>query len=156
MTFDIQQLSQNHAEVIAEEWKYPGVYAFYDMTSDPEDYEELLTPSLRKNNYFQVMKDNHLFGFFVIEKASDSDDIVDMGLGIKPELTGNGLGQSFLLEILDYIRKNYSAKTVRLGVVSFNDRAKKVYEKVGFKQTMIYDQPTNGRVYPFIEMKKEL
>jgi len=79
-----------------------------------------------------------------------------MGLGIKPELTGNGLGQSFLLEILDHIRKNYSAKTVRLGVVSFNDRAKKVYEKVGFKQTMIYDQPTNGSVYPFIEMKKEL
>lgn len=156
MTFNIQKLSQDNAEVIADKWKYPGVCVFYDMTSDPEDYAELLTPSLRKNNYFQVMVDNQLFGFFVIEKASDSENIVDIGLGIKPELTGKGLGQSFLLEILDYIRKNYSAKTVRLGVVSFNNRAKKVYEKVGFKQTRIYDQPTNGSVYQFIEMKKEL
>lgn len=102
------------------------------------------------------MKGNTLFGFFVIEKALDSDDIVDIGLGIKPELTGNGLGQAFLLEILDYIRKNISVKTVRLGVASFNERAKKVYEKAGFVQTKIYDQPTNGSVYEFVEMKKEL
>ena len=156
VSFVIQKLSQNNAEAIADEWKYQGVYEFYNMTSDSEDYEELMTPSLRKDNYFQVMKGNTLFGFFVIEKALDSDDIVDIGLGIKPELTGNGLGQAFLLEILDYIRKNISVKTVRLGVASFNERAKKVYEKAGFVQTKIYDQPTNGSVYEFVEMKKEL
>ncbi|MCR1898862.1 GNAT family N-acetyltransferase [Irregularibacter muris] len=156
MTFDIQRLSQNNAEVIANEWKYPGVYEFYNMTSDPEDYKEIITPNLRKNNYFQVIKENKLFGFFVVEKASDSDDIVDMGLGIKPELTGKGLGQKFLLEILNYIYKNHSAKIIRLGVASFNHRAKKVYEKVGFRQTKIYEQATNGSVYEFIEMKKEL
>lgn len=156
MIFDIQKLSQNNAEVIADEWKYPGVYGFYNMASDPEDYEEIVTPSLRKNNYFQVMKDRALFGYFVVEKAADDEDMVDLGLGIKPELTGNGMGQIFLLEILDYIRKNYSVKIVRLGVASFNERAKKVYEKAGFVQTKIYDQPTNGSVYKFIEMEKEL
>lgn len=156
MSFDIQKLSQNNAEVIANEWKYTGIYEFYNMTSDPEDYEEIITPNLRENNYFQVIEDNKLFGFFVIEKDSDNDDIVDMGLGIKPELTGSGLGQNFLLEILNYIYKNHSAKIVRLGVATFNDRAKKVYEKAGFRQTKIYDQSTNGSLYEFVEMTKEL
>lgn len=52
VSFVIQKLSQNNAEAIADEWKYQGVYEFYNMTSDPEDYEELMTPSLRKDNYF--------------------------------------------------------------------------------------------------------
>lgn len=156
MTFDIQKLSQTNAEIIADEWKYPDIYAFYNMTSDPEDYEEITTPHLRKDNYFQVNLDNQLFGFFVVEYAQETSNTVEIGLGIKPESTGNGLGYDFVLEILDYIREDYSAETVRLAVASFNLRALKIYEKVGFTQTRVYKQQTNGSIYEFIEMEKEL
>src|SRR5699024_2207346 len=106
-----------------DEWKYDGKYSFYNMTEDLEDYEEIISPLLRKSNYFQVIKNNELFGFFVLEQAVD---IVSMGVGIKPELTGNGFGLQFVLLILDYIKKNYSISTVRLGVAEFNIRAQKV------------------------------
>lgn len=41
MLFEFQRLTQNHTIKIANEWKYDGVYSFYDMTEDIEDYEEL-------------------------------------------------------------------------------------------------------------------
>lgn len=155
MAFDIERLDQPSAYSIANEWKYPDVYSFYDMTSDPEDYEEIMDPLLRAENYFQVLKDDRLFGFFVVEKNPDHN-VMNMGLGIRPELTGKGLGQAFVSEIITYIHKNYSVKTLRLGVAAFNKRAQKVYEKIGFKQTKMYDQETNGSIYPFIEMEIKL
>lgn len=155
MAFDIERLDQPSAYSIANEWKYPDVYSFYDMTSDPEDYEEIMDPLLRAENYFQVLKDDRLFGFFVVEKNPDHN-VMNMGLGIRPELTGKGLGQAFVSEIITYIHKNYSVKMLRLGVAAFNKRAQKVYEKIGFKQTKMYDQETNGSIYPFIEMEIKL
>lgn len=72
---------------------------------------------------------------------------------MKPELTGNKLGFQFISQILDYVRQNYSVSTVRLGVAKFNIRAQKAYEKAGFIKTREYQQPTNGVMYPFMEME---
>ncbi|MGB6179554.1 GNAT family N-acetyltransferase [Carnobacterium sp.] len=150
MNIKIDMLSQQNAVKIADEWKYDGEYSFYNMTEDPEDYEEIISPILRENNYFQVIINNELFGFFVLEQT---DDIVNMGVGIKPELTGNRLGVQFISLILDFIKENYFIPTVRLGVAKFNIRAQKVYEKVGFTKTREYQQPTNGTTYTFVEME---
>jgi ribosomal-protein-alanine N-acetyltransferase len=38
-------MTPDRAHLIAREWKYPAPYDFYDMTADPEDLEEFLTPS---------------------------------------------------------------------------------------------------------------
>lgn len=150
MNIKIDKLNQQNARKIADQWKYDGKYSFYNMTEDPEDYEEIISPLLRENKYFQVIRNDELFGFFVLEQMAD---IVDMGVGIKPELTGNGFGVQFILLILDYIKENYSVSTVRLGVAKFNTRAQKVYEKVGFTKTREYQQPTNGAVHTFVEME---
>ncbi|SDQ24210.1 GNAT family N-acetyltransferase [Carnobacterium viridans] len=150
MNFKIDKLSQQNAMKIADDWKYDGEYSFYDMTEDPEDYEEIISPLLRENNYFQVIKNEEFFGFFVLEQTVDT---VDMGVGIKPELTGNRLGVQFISLILNYIKENYSVTTVRLGVAKFNIRAQIVYEKVGFTKTREYQQPTNGTTYTFVEME---
>lgn len=150
MNIKIDKLSQQNAEKIADDWKYDGEYSFYDMTEDIEDYEEIISPLLRENNYFQVIRNDELFGFFVLEQT---ENIVDMGVGLKPELTGNGLGIQFIFLILNYIKENYSVPTVRLGVAKFNIRAQKVYEKAGFIKTREYEQPTNGATYTFVEMK---
>lgn len=150
MDTQIQKLSQKNAEEIANEWKYEEKYSFYNMTEDPEDYEEIISPVLRKSNYFQVVENNELFGFFVLEQSAD---IVDMGLGMKPELTGNGLGSQFISLIIIYVKQHYSVSTIRLNVAKFNIRAQKCYEKSGFIKTREYQQPTNGALYPFVEME---
>lgn len=54
MLFEFQRLTQNHAIKIANEWKYDGVYSFYNMTEDIEDYEEL-------RSQMSIMKRKHIF-----------------------------------------------------------------------------------------------
>ena len=53
MTQTITTLSQENALKIANEWHYDAPYDFYDMQNDIEDYEEIISPSLRQNNYYQ-------------------------------------------------------------------------------------------------------
>lgn len=44
------------AREIADDWKYPAPYDFYDMTADPEDYREFVTPELWPEFFLQVRK----------------------------------------------------------------------------------------------------
>lgn len=48
----IEPLRQSNAEEIANNWHYEGIYSFYDMQADPEDYEEILSPEARGNHYY--------------------------------------------------------------------------------------------------------
>ncbi|PRY83597.1 hypothetical protein [Alkalibacterium olivapovliticus] len=85
----IQQLSQENAVDIANNWRYDGIYSFYDADADKEDYEELVTPELRENSYFEVLENKALIGFFSVDYDSDKKT-VDLGLGMKPSLTSKG------------------------------------------------------------------
>jgi ribosomal-protein-alanine N-acetyltransferase len=40
-------------------------------------------------------------------------------------------------------------------VAEFNERARKVYERVGFVTTRSFEEETNGGTYPFLEMERE-
>lgn len=153
MQLKIGLLSDENAKDIADNWKYPDLYSFYNMTEDPEDYEEMTTPSLRADNYFQVLNDNELFGFFTL---SLTESIVEIGIGIKPEYTSKGLGEEFIKTIIEFIKDNYNISTIRLGVAEFNTRAQKVYNRLGFSKTRKYSQKTNNAIYTFIEMELSL
>jgi RimJ/RimL family protein N-acetyltransferase len=54
-------------------------------------------------------------------------------LGLKPNLCGKGLGLSFIKFGMDYAEKFLQTKCLRLSVAAFNERAIKVYVKVGFE-----------------------
>ena len=64
ISMKIEPLSQSNAEEIANHWHYEGIYAFYDMQADSEDYEEILSPEARGDHYYQVLKNDELYGFF--------------------------------------------------------------------------------------------
>jgi ribosomal-protein-alanine N-acetyltransferase len=81
----IKKMNQIEAEDIANNWKYEGVYSFYDMTEDVEDYEEIISPTLRGDRYFSVIEDEKLIGFFCVEQ--DNNDI-EIGLGTKTRTYG--------------------------------------------------------------------
>lgn len=65
MRFVFRPLSQRNALEIANEWKYDGIYSFYDMTADAEDYEEFVDETLRnQNDHYEVLENGALVGFF--------------------------------------------------------------------------------------------
>ena len=68
----IAYLTQANADQIARKWHYNGQYSFYDMENDPEDLEEIITPKLRGNKYYQVLNDkDELVGYFCLERLSE-------------------------------------------------------------------------------------
>jgi len=89
MNYELVPMTMRFAEEI-DGWHYEGAYSFYDLSTDPEDREEFLDSANWENAYFAVLDDEaRLVGYFVFEK--DGDDLV-LGLDMRPDLTGRGLG----------------------------------------------------------------
>jgi ribosomal-protein-alanine N-acetyltransferase len=151
----VQQLTQENALHIANNWKYAGEYSFYDITADDEDYAEFIDEKRRKENYFEVYENDQLIGFFSIEH-NQKEKVIDLGVGMKPEWTGKGKGQPFLESILPFIKQSYEIDTVTLAVATFNKRAITVYERLGFERIEIFTMRTNGGEYEFLSMKKQI
>ncbi len=134
-------------------WRYEPPYDFYDWTSDPDDLEELLDPERRKDAYFSAFdEEGALVGFFGIEAK---DGTVDVGLGLRPDLTGARLGLDFLLAGLDFARERHSPTRFTLAVATFNERAIRVYERAGFRRERVYMHHTNGGEFQFLAMARE-
>lgn len=150
MIFEIRKMNQSEAMEIADDWKYENEYSVYDMTEDAEDYEEITSETKRADNYFSVLNNNRLYGFFCISKKENE---IELGLGMKPEHTGKGKGIEFVYHILDYVIANYRAQAISLLVASFNIRAYKVYEKAGFTAKGTTTVSINGENHEFVKME---
>jgi [ribosomal protein S18]-alanine N-acetyltransferase len=134
-------------------WHYDPPYDFYDATSDPDDLEELLDPKRRKDAYFSVFDDDGvLVGFFQFEREGTR---VDIGLGMRPDLTGRGLGGEYLRAGLEFARRHYSPERLTLSVATFNERAILVYRRAGFRRNTVYWHNTNGGEYLFLSMTRK-
>ena len=150
-------LSQKNARIIADEWHYDGQYAFYDMKNDQEDYDEIISPQLRKNNYFQVLDTNgNLVAFFCLDPDKKKKEQVEVGLGLAPNLTGRGLGSEFMSVIENFVKDNYDYKVIVLSVADFNLRAIKVYQRAGYVKRNTEMVHSNGGIYKFDIMSKKI
>ncbi|MBC6356882.1 GNAT family N-acetyltransferase [Lactobacillus helsingborgensis] len=151
----IAMLSQKNALIIADKWHYNGQYAFYNMKNDQEDYDEIISPQLRKNNYFQVLdEDDNLVAFFCLDPDKEKKEQVEVGLELSPNLTGRGLGSEFMTVIENYVKNNYDYQVIVLAVAEFNLRAIKVYQKAAYVNTGTEMVHSNGGIYKFNIMTK--
>lgn len=146
----IKQITQHQAEDIAYNWHYTDPYSFYDLDADEEDLNEFLDPARRGNSTFAVSHNDDLLGFFTVQPVDGHT--CDIGLGMRPDLTGRGAGQDFLKLVLSYVNMNFVPERITLSVATFNTRAIKVYVKAGFTTVEKYMQDTNGSSYEFIKM----
>jgi ribosomal-protein-alanine N-acetyltransferase len=133
-------------------WRYPGEYAFYNMAADPEDAAEILNPAIWPGRFFAGLTgQKELAGFFEYERQGDA---LVIGLGLRPDLTGRGIGLVFIRSGLDFGRGLYRPKSFRLRVATFNRRAIKVYKRAGFKPEGIEWFTLNGKAWEFLWMNR--
>lgn len=131
-------------------WRYIAPYGFYD--ADPEDLVELRDPERRENVYFSVRDgEERLVGFFQFER---NDEAVDVGLGLRPDLTGQGRGLEFVLSGLEFAEGRFGPDGFTLSVATFNDRAIAVYERAGFRRGEVSLHETNGGEHEFLRMER--
>ncbi|TAA67464.1 GNAT family N-acetyltransferase [Planococcus salinarum] len=150
MYYLFQPMTQRQAEEIAQNWHYEGDYSFYDMAADPEDLAEFLDAGQRKDAYFTVHQDGEMVGFYSFTQTSA--DTVDIGLGMKPELTGKGIGREFLKAGLKFAESAYRPDKITLSVAAFNKRAITLYRNSGFNEVERFAQATNGSTFEFVKM----
>ncbi|WP_459501480.1 GNAT family N-acetyltransferase [Bacillus sp. C1] len=150
MNYTFEVMTQKQAEEIAYHWHYEGKYSFYDMEADQEDLAAFLDFKIRGETTFAVSENGQFVGFFSFHKIDIHT--VDIGLGMKPNMTGNGLGLAFIKEGLAFCERKYQPKYITLLVATFNERAIKVYRKVGFEAIGTFIQKTNGGHFEFLKM----
>ncbi len=147
--FAIRPMTVEDATEIAA-WRYPEPYDFYDWDRDPDDLSDLLDPAGWGVKYFAADDENgRLAGSFAF---TVSDDVVEIGLGLRPDLTGRGLGGAYLETGLQFASETFGGRDHALAVAAFNQRAITVYERAGFRATRRYEHFTNGALHEFVWM----
>jgi [ribosomal protein S18]-alanine N-acetyltransferase len=136
--YTLRQITRADAEEIST-WRYPEPYATYN--GNPSAIPGLLEPRYNYHSVFDGAGD--LVGYFCFgadatipegrKRGLYGDEALDVGLGMRPDLTGRGLGPEFVLAGLRFAREMFSPPAFRLTVAAFNLRAIAVYEKVGFE-----------------------
>lgn len=129
-------------------WRYPAPYHGYDMTE--ADPDELLQPEL---GFFAVVRGGPLIGF----RSFGSDGRVpgweydetalDTGGGLRPELTGQGLGKEAVATGLAFGRVRFAPAAFRVTVAAFNVRALRTVSALGFKSFGSFNAATDGRTF---------
>jgi len=107
----------------------------------------------RDDHYYEALCDHQLVGFFTMAKDAQT---LEIGLGLRPDLCGKGLGCDFLKQIETYLQKQCHPHVFMLSVATFNQRAVKVYQACGYEIIDTVTQASNGSIYEFYRMKKEV
>lgn len=175
MQFSFVPMTEEYADEMIHCWRYPGEYAIYDYA---EAREFILDQSIWGRGLFAVLDEtSSLVGEVTLEFYDDDDIFIDyaqvesemwtdsgrqaflsLGFGLKPELTGRGLGQEFVTACVDFgiSHFNYRGQYVLLGVAEFNQRAIKVYERVGFQTFKDQEVELAGQTVRVLRMRKLL
>ena len=138
MRFTLTAITSADARAISS-WRYSGPYSVYN--GNPASVESLLEPRY----FYHSVHDDHgdLVGYFCYGEDArvsagkrlglyEIEPALDLGLGMRPDLTGHGLGEEFVQAGLHFAREKYSPPAFRLTVATFNRRAISVYERSGF------------------------
>jgi RimJ/RimL family protein N-acetyltransferase len=113
-----------------ESWHYPPPYDFYDAASDPEDAKAQRDPAKREQYRAVLGEDGRLEAFWYFDWH---EGVVEVGIGLRPDLTGRGRGEFFLRSQLDYAEEHWRPALLRLFVAAWNHRAIRLYERLGFR-----------------------
>ncbi|OOC62560.1 GNAT family N-acetyltransferase [Paenibacillus ihbetae] len=156
-SFQFLKMTEQYAALIAG-WTYEEPYSLYSMEG-LDDISELMN-----GDYYYALDDTHeLVGYICTGNSArvpggypigiyNDEQYIDLGLGLKPELTGKGFGEKFLFSSLQFIKEEYDKSDVQLVVAAFNERAIKVYERVGFIKGQSFKSKVSGQEIDFLVM----
>jgi [ribosomal protein S18]-alanine N-acetyltransferase len=129
-------------------WRYPAPYDCYDMTGVSPDL--LVEPT---GGFHALVDDSGLIGFRSfgpdgrVPGGLYDDSALDTGGGLRPELTGRGLGREAISTGLAFGVRQFAPPAFRMTIAAFNLRAQKVVRLLGFDEVARFAASTNGREY---------
>ncbi|MBC8588163.1 GNAT family N-acetyltransferase [Paratissierella segnis] len=153
MKLMLVEFTELYAKEICD-WKYDGEYSIYNYPEWDKAFDEkwaITIEEKRKKEFSAVVDDyNNLCGYIRLQKK---DEYILIGVGLKPSLCGQGLGNTIMKIVKQQCRELYPNKKIALEVRSFNERAIKCYKRAGFKVKGIYEKDTPIGHGEFIRME---
>jgi ribosomal-protein-alanine N-acetyltransferase len=148
MDFTFRPMDRASAQEILA-WCYDEPYDLYDLGTG--DVAQTLQVLLDPQYAYYIIEDGEAavayccFGLDAQVPGGDySQPAVDVGLGVRPDLTGQRQGSVFVEAVLDFARRTLSPERFRVTIAAFNARARRVWAKVGFQQTQVFRRRTDG------------
>jgi RimJ/RimL family protein N-acetyltransferase len=152
MLYSFQPIDEARARVILS-WQYEPPYSFYNVEAE---HVEGALPSLVDPGwaYFILWDERDgLVGFCCfgedarVPGGDYTTPALDIGWGMRPELTGKGRGEGFVKAILGFASEVYLPNLFRVTVATFNIRSQRVCEKVGFKPVQEFIHSSTGEAF---------
>jgi ribosomal-protein-alanine N-acetyltransferase len=132
-------------------WRYPAPYDCYDMTG--ADPAALADPG---SGFFALTDETGLIGFRSfgpdgqVPGGTYDGAALDTGGGLRPDLTGRGLGREAIATGLDFGRERFRPAAFRVTIAAFNVRAQRVVTALGFRPAGSFRGSVNGRDYEIL------
>jgi RimJ/RimL family protein N-acetyltransferase len=71
---------------------------------------------------------------------------------MRPDLTGQGLGATFVSAVLRFARQEMARTEFRITVAAFNKRALRVWQKAGFQPVQRFERKFDGMPFVILTM----
>lgn len=140
-------------------WRYSPPYDFYnDTRSGPELDAAASEMAQASSGYFALHNAAaELEGFCCVGKEARvpggdySREALDIGVGMRPDLTGQGLGDAFMQAVLTFLIERYRPRRLRATVALFNERAQALCRSLGFAEVDRFARPSDGVFFCIFE-----
>jgi [ribosomal protein S18]-alanine N-acetyltransferase len=132
-------------------WRYPPPYDCYDMTGASSAFI-----ASAEGGFYALTDGDELIGFRSfgadgrVPGGEYDDSALDTGGGLRPDLTGKGLGREAISTGLEFGRQEFAPAAFRVAVASFNERALRVVRALGFRQVASFAATTDGRSFELL------
>jgi ribosomal-protein-alanine N-acetyltransferase len=137
-------------------WRYSGIYSSYDFglpASVGIAFTQFVFRLLGASLYYAVHDSGgDLVGMFSFYPRQGN--VIEVGLGMRPDKTGQGAGLAFLRAGLDFARDEFRPASFQLDVAVFNQRARLVYERAGFTPAGTLTRRVGGHQEEYIQMRR--
>ena len=138
MPLAFRPLDEESARMILQ-WKYEAPYDIYNLAS-PEPKETLRYLLDPQNAFYGMYEQQSNLAAFCsfgpdgrVAGGDYSIPALDIGLGLRPDLTGQGHGSSYVNAVIEFALSTYKPDRLRVTIAAFNHRALRVWEKAGFR-----------------------
>ncbi len=137
MKIELTPITAQEAREIAA-WSYPPPYDYYNIPSEHRDGAliDFLAPG---NRYHAARSERgELTAFFCfgpdarVPGGRYEEPALDVGLGLRPDLIGRGLGGEMLAQALEFAVRAFQPARFRTTIALFNARSRRVFERAGF------------------------
>ena len=137
-------------------WRYEPPYDLYNILLDDgnDAYDKIVSYFLGSAIHCcAILHEGELAGFCTfgedgrVDGGDYSQPALDIGMGMKPALTGQKHGDAFVTAVIQYANKTFIPSHLRVTINAVNSRAQRVWQKAGFTQQEQFICPRNGKSF---------